>query len=443
MALRRSTRMVRGFGLVLVIGMAAAAVAYVVREGDPATGAYRLVSLQRGDIASVVSATGTLEPVTTVEIGTQVSGIIDELLVDFNDPVRAGQVVARLDTTLLEISVRDARAALQRSQAEFDDANRESERLQSLTAQGITSTSDLDAATYALAIASAGRASAQVGLDRATQNLEYATITTPISGVVVERNVDVGQTVAASLQTPQLMVVAADLAMMQILVSVDESDIGLIREGQTVEFTVQAHGDDIFTGTVRQVRLQSTTEENVVNYAVVVDVSNDDGRLLPGMTATVDFLVEEAADVLKVANAALRFRPTEAMILELRERRPAARQRPQDDGEHSASTGRRERPDGASGSLRDGFGPGAGGAPPDDVKVLFFLDNEGQLSAAPVRTGLSDGQFTEISGPPVLTEGLQVIAGTTSGGTSANTFTNPFQNNGGERQRMGPPPPGM
>ena len=160
-----------------------------------------------------------------------------------------------------------------------------------------------------------------MSLDRAEQNLEYATITAPISGVVVERNVDVGQTVAASLSAPQLLLLAADLARMQIMVSVDESDIGLIEEGQTARFTIQAYPDDTFSGTVRQVRLQSTSEENVVNYSVVVDVSNDDGRLLPGMTATVDFLVDQATDVLRVSNSALRFRPTEAMIEELQQQR--------------------------------------------------------------------------------------------------------------------------
>jgi HlyD family secretion protein len=342
MASRRFTRLVRWFGLVVAIAMATAALAYVVRDDNQGESVYRLVAVERGDIASVVSATGTLEPVTTVEIGTQVSGIIDELPVDFNDVVRQGQVVARLDTTLLEIAVRDAQASLQRSQAEFDDAQRDLRRLERLAADGIASTSDLDAAISALAVAEAGLAGAQVGLDRAAQNLEYATITTPISGIVVERNVDVGQTVAASLQTPQLMVIAADLARMQILVSVDESDIGLIREGQPVEFTVQAHGDDVFTGAVRQVRLQSTTQENVVNYSVVVDVSNDDGRLLPGMTATVDFLVEEAEDVLKVANAALRFRPTEAMM-ELRERRGSGIARGGSTVRTFGATGRRIR----------------------------------------------------------------------------------------------------
>lgn len=420
MSSTRKTKIMRLAGVVLMLGAAGAAFGYYLHRGDSETGGYRFVTVERGDIETVVSATGTLEPVTTVEVGTQVSGIIDELLVDFNDMVNEGQVVARLDTTLLEIAVRDAHANIRRSQAEYDEAEREFERYTSLAEQGISSVSALDAARYASNIAAANLSSAQVSLDRANQNLEYATITAPISGVVVERDVDVGQTVAASLQAPQLFLLAADLSKMQILVSVDESDIGLIEEGQTACFTVQAYEDDTFSGTVRQVRLQSTSEENVVNYSVVVDVSNDDGRLLPGMTATVDFLVDQATDVLRVANAALRFRPTEAMIEELQQRR-------QEQGSE-----RPPRPKAA----------GQGDIPPAELDSVFFLDENGSLAAAPVRIGLSGNQWTEIEGPAVIASGLQVIAGTTGSSTTSNTVKNPFQSTQTqERRPMGPPPP--
>lgn len=417
----RRTKIMRLAGFVLMLGAAGAAFGYYLHHGDSETGAYRFVTVERGDIETVVSATGTLEPVTTVEVGTQVSGIIDELLVDFNDMVNEGQVVARLDTTLLEIAVRDAHASLRRSQAEYDEAESELERYTSLAEHGISSVSALDAARYASNIAAANLSSAQVSLDRAKQNLEYATITAPISGVVVERDVDVGQTVAASLQAPQLFLLAADLSKMQILVSVDESDIGLIEEGQTARFTVQAYEDDTFSGTVRQVRLQSTSEENVVNYSVVVDVSNDDGRLLPGMTATVDFLVDQATDVLRVANAALRFRPTEAMIKELQRRR-------QEQGSE-----RPPRPKAAE----------QGNIPPAELDSLYFLDENGSLAAAPVRIGLSGSQWTEIEGPAVIASGLQVIAGTTGSSTTSSGVKNPFQSNQTQDRRpMGPPPPG-
>ena len=269
MASTRKTKIMRLAGVLVTLGAAGAAFGLYLHRSDTEAGAYRFVTVERGDIETVVSATGTLEPVTTVEVGTQVSGIINEILVDFNDTVNKGQVVARLDTTLLEIAVREARANLIRNQAELDKAERDFERFSKLAEEGITSGSDLDAATYSRNIASANLSGAQVNLDRAEQNLEYATITAPISGVVVERNVDVGQTVAASLSAPQLLLLAADLARMQIMVSVDESDIGLIEEGQTARFTIQAYPDDTFSGTVQQVRLQSTSQENVVNYGRV------------------------------------------------------------------------------------------------------------------------------------------------------------------------------
>lgn len=417
---KRKAKITRITGVLLVLGVAGAAFGHFLNHGESQNNAYRFATVERGDIETTVSATGTLEPVTTVEVGTQVSGIIDEILVDFNDKVDEGQVVARLDTTLLKIAVRDAHANLRRSQAEYDKAERQLQRQSSLAEQGISSGSDLDAARSASDIAAADLSSAQVNLDRAEQNLEYATITAPISGVVVERDVDVGQTVAASLQAPQLFLLAADLAKMQILVSVDESDIGLIEEGQTARFTVQAYADDVFRGTVRQVRLQSTSEENVVNYSVVVDVSNDDGRLLPGMTATVDFLVDQVTDVLRVGNAALRFRPTEAMIEKLQQRR-------REQGFERPPT------------------PNAAGQedlPQDDVEVLFFLDENGTLASVTVHTGLSGSQWTEIEGPPVITAGLHVIAGATGSSAASVELKNPFQNTQTQERRP-PPPQGM
>lgn len=421
MSATRKIKTLRFTALLAVLGIAGASFGFFLRNGGEGTDTYRLVTVERGDIETVVSATGTLEPVTTVEVGTQVSGIINEILVDFNDAVIEGQVVARLDTTLLEIAVREAQANLIRGQAEVAKAERDFERFSKLSEEGITSGSDMDAATYSRNIASANLSGAQVSLDRAEQNLEYATITAPISGVVVERNVDVGQTVAASLSAPQLLLLAADLARMQILVSVDESDIGLIEEGQTARFTIQAYPDDTFSGTVQQVRLQSTSQENVVNYSVVVDVSNDDGRLLPGMTATVDFLVDQATDVLRVSNSALRFRPTETMIEELRK------------GQQDRAAARPARP---AASDHEAM-------PADEIKTLYYLDEDGRLAATRVGAGLSDSQWTEIQGPSVVAAGLEVIAGTTGSSTTSSAVKNPFQNSQTQNQRPAGPPPGM
>lgn len=393
---------------------------------------YRLLEIERGDLTAVVAATGVLEPVTTVQVGTQVSGIIESVLVDYNDRVVAGQVVARIDTTLLAAAVAADRALLERAEAELAHAELEFARLDELHAAEMISESELETARYNLDLARAGLKSARVDLERAEINLDYATIDSPIDGIVIQRTVDPGQTVQASFSAPELFLIAGDLSAMQILVSVDESDIGRIAEGQTVEFTVQAYPDDLFVGTVRQVRLQSVTEENVVSYVAVVDVANPGGRLLPGMTATVDFVVEEATDVLHVQNAALRYKPDEEVMLEVMERKRAARQ----------AQGGRARPDSARASEGAGAGAGpgrmhAGGGVPSDMGMLWTVDETGELDLTLVRTGISDGTSTEVRGRG-LVAGIQVIAGVSR--STATTSSSPFQQQ--SSRPPGPPAPG-
>ena len=392
-------------------------------------GGYRLVTVERGDLEAVVTSTGTLDAVTTVQVGTQVSGIIESILVDFNDRVAADQVVAMVDTTLLASAVREAQADLERGEADLRQAEREQRRIAALHAEGLVAETEFNTAQYDLDVARAAIKSARIGLERAQRNLDYATIRAPISGTVIERNVDVGQTVQASFSAPQLFLIAADLSQLQILAAVDESDIGRIAEGQTVRFTVQAYDDRTFDGVVRQVRLQSVTEENVVNYTVVVDVANPDGALLPGMTATVDFLVAAARDVLMVPNAALRFRPDEEMLAALQERRRNEGGGPSGDG---------ARTSGASAGVAGGGSDGSGTTRARPT-LLWYLDDGGELNAAPVRTGLSDGTNTEIQGRN-LEAGMQVVAGLSSGGTTRSGSANPFQQNQQTGQR--PPPPG-
>lgn len=409
---------------------------------------FRFVAVERGDLEQVVSATGSLDAVTTVQVGTQVSGIISDIYVDFNDDVVEGQIIARLDRTLLEIAVSEAESNLTRSQAQYDFVDRNFERTKALFEDQLVSESEYDQAQYDMRTAQAAYESSQISLQRAQRNLGYATVYAPISGKVIERNVDPGQTVAASMSTPQLFLIANDLAEMQILASVDESDIGSIEEGQEVRFTVQAYPDDEFTGTVSQVRLQSSTQENVVNYTVAVNVRNEDGRLLPGMTATVEFLVQTVADVLKVPNAALRFRPPDAMLQEMMERRRAEFEQGQAEaeaaGEEAAepgAEGRRGgdqgRPGGGEGRPSGGQGrPGGGQGRPaggpgggfnrDDIATLYYLDDAGQLTAVRARKGISDGQYTEVLGRN-LEEGLQVIAAITTGSAAASSNSNPFQ----------------
>jgi HlyD family secretion protein len=387
---------------VLVLGVGGSLLWYFTSHGAQEQ-SYRFVTVERGDLESTVSSTGSLEAVTTVEVGTQVSGIISETFVDFNDYVTKGQVIARLDTTLLAISAHEAEANRERSQADLKNSEREFERVRGLYEKGHVSDADFNAAEFALDVARAGLKASNLNVERARQNLAYATVYAPISGTVIERDVDVGQTVAASLSAPRLFSIAADLSQMQILASVDESDIGMIESGQQARFTVQAYPEEMFQGTVRQVRLHSKSQENVVTYTVVIDVANKDRRLLPGMTATIDFVIETASDVLMISNAALRFRPTTAMMAEVRERRS---QMLGNRGDSNVVRSKRDM----SSSRRDGA-------------LLWHLDELGTLAADRVRTGISDGQSTAITGT-AIEEGTQVIAGISTG--TQNSSSNPF-----------------
>ena len=418
-----------------LLAVAALVWTYTSQGHSPAAVNYRLVTVEQGDLEAVVSSTGTLDAVTTVQVGTQVSGIVDEILVDFNDPVSQGQVIARIDKTLLANNVASSEAQLERNQAELRHAQREHARIQALHAEELVSDSELNTALYTLEAARASVKSATADLERARRNLDYATITSPIDGTVIDRAVDVGQTVQASFSAPELFLIAGDLKEMQILVAVDESDIGQIKEGQAVRFTVQAYPDDKFSGSVRQVRLQSATTENVVNYTAVVDVANPDGLLLPGMTATVDFLVETASDVLYVPNAALRYQPDQETMAAAMERLRAGRQERQGQAE-GGGTATAGPPSGS------GQGNGAGaGQMPADRGVLWAVDENGEVALIPVRTGISDGTSTEVKGR-LLARGQQVIAGISRSGDSSGTSSNPFQQQQQGGRRPGPPTPG-
>jgi HlyD family secretion protein len=397
------------------------------RSTADAAPTYRFASITRGNLEAAVSATGTLSAVTTVQVGTQVSGKVVEIMADFNDGVKKGELIARIDPTLLEQAVRDAQAGVERNQAEIDQAEREFQRNEQLFQRKVLTEIEFNNAKYALAIAKANVKSAQVTLDRARQNLSYTRIYAPIDGIVVERTVELGQTVVASMSTPQLFLIANDLSQMQILASVDESDIGAIKEGQSVRFSVQAYPNEHFMGEVKQVRLQSKTTENVVNYTVVVRVANSSGKLLPGMTATVDFLTGTAEDALLVPNSALRFRPTEEMRAEVFKRLQAERGANGEGGGLRLEGRPNGEANGGSGPSIGGPGNGANGGAMrirgQAPTMLWYLDEKGQLTMARVRTGLTDGQHTVVEGPRVK-EGMQVIiaVNTPTQTTNANPF---------------------
>ncbi|MBM3277624.1 MAG: efflux RND transporter periplasmic adaptor subunit [Candidatus Handelsmanbacteria bacterium] len=388
----------------LLLILAGAGGWYASSDPDTPTAKYRFVKVEKGDLESIVSSTGTLSAVSTVQVGTQVSGTIFKIFVDFNQKVRQGELIALIDTTFLAASVRDTESSLERARTQLAHSEREQRRIAALYEKTMAATSDLEQAQYNLELSKSGLKSAQAALDRAHINLRYASIYAPIDGTVISRPVDAGQTVAASFSAPTLFLIANDLSQMQILANVDEGDIGQIEDGQQARFTVQAYPGRTFRGEVGQVRLQPTTIQNVVNYTVVVSVANEEGLLLPGMTATVDFMIERAQDVFKVPNAALRFRPSTEMMAEFRKQ---MEQQEVGGGEGGDSTrGRGNRTWGGGG----GGGGLEGGGRNRDAARLWHLDAEGNPQVLRVRTGITDGQMTEIRAED-LSEGLEVISG--------------------------------
>jgi HlyD family secretion protein len=285
----------------------------------------------RGDIADTVGATGTLQAVTTVQVGTQVSGTIQELYADFNSLVRKGQVIARLDPSLFETQIEQSEANLIRAQADLErlkvtleDTRTKLQRARELSDRQLLPRSELDAAEVAfkateaqIRSSQASVTQAEASLNQSKVNRQHTVITAPIDGLVISRNVDVGQTVAASMNAPVLFVLAADLTKMQVVANLDESDVGRIRPGQPVSFRVDAYPAEDFSGSVAQVRLQPIIQQNVVTYATVIDVENPQLKLKPGMTANVTIEIARRTDVIRVPNAALRFRPTNEIFAAL------------------------------------------------------------------------------------------------------------------------------
>jgi len=330
--------------------------------------AYRTVPVARGDIVQTVSANGTLNPVVLVNVGTQVSGTVQTLHADFNDPVREGQVLAELDPALFRAQLDQSRANLANARASLQLAEANERRARALFGQDYIARAELDQAIQALGVAKAQVAAATAQVHRDETNLRYSVIVSPVSGVVVSRNVDVGQTVAASFQTPTLFTIAQDLKRMQIDTTVAEADVGKVKVGQTVHFTVDAFPGRDFVGTVRQIRLNSQVLQNVVTYNVVIDVDNPEEILLPGMTAFVNIVVDERKNVLKLPLAALRYEPAE----------------------------RAEEPKG----------------PRPKGKTVYRL-KDGAPAGVPVRTGIADGKFAELvdgdlkEGDALVTEDLR------------------------------------
>lgn len=279
---------------------------------------FTYTTIKKGTLEALVSSTGTLEAINTVEVGTQISGTISKIYVDYNDKVTAGQLLAEMDLRLLQTSLLTAKANLAVNEAGFKQAEEEFERNKELYKENVITEQQYTNSKYAFQQALSGKKASEAAVKNIEVSMSYAHITSPINGTITERTVEEGQTVAASFATPRMFIIAEDLSKMQILADVDESDIGYIKDSMQVRFTVQTFPEKEFYGKVSQIRLQPIKINNVVNYQVVVDVNNKKGLLLPGMTTSIEFVVNTAKNSLIINNSALRFRPNEAMLKEIK-----------------------------------------------------------------------------------------------------------------------------
>jgi len=366
---------------------------------------YRLTTIDKGVITQTVSANGTLNPVVLVSVGTQVSGTVRKLYVDFNDKVKKGQPLLELDDALVSASERQSAASVANAQANLELAQANEARIKALFAQEYVSKQEYDQSRQALKSAQAQLALARAQNERDRANLNFTVIRSPVDGVVIDRVVDLGQTVAASFQTPTLIKIAQDLSEMRIDTSFAEADIGLIREGQKARFTVDAFPNRSFVGDVQQIRLNPTNQQNVVTYNVRITVANPELVLLPGMTAYVNIGVQQREDVLLVPNAALRFKPAEAAEKKLANGQPAAGA--------GMAPGMGAGADGAGAKAAAGKGKKRDG----QSGTVYVLDG-GELRPVSVQLGITDNRNTEIVGGE-LKGGERVVIGENGNGGKA------------------------
>jgi HlyD family secretion protein len=433
--------------VILIAAVAAGALLWFFVLRGPVQRHFQYVQIQRGDIDSTISCTGTLQFYYTVNIQAYVSGTVVKWYADFNQKVKKGDLLAKLDDTSFILDVKTAEEALDKDKVALDQANENYSNTKALFDQGFKSTNDLHTDKYTLDTALETYISAKNDLDKARLNLEWTKIVSTVDGMILQRNIDIGSAVTAQGATPPF-VVANDIVLMQVLASVDESDISKVKVGEKVRFTVQAYPDRTFKGVVSQIRLNTTSVQNVVNYSVMVDVDNKDGALLPGMTATMDMVTENRTNVLKVANAALKFRPPQDLLRELAKKYTnlaalTNTRRQFTQGGFGGPGGFGGMGGGPGGFGGMGGGPGgfggiggASGQPratngvirrTNTVTLLWVDDGKGGIRPMRVRTGLTDGTMTEILSTNV-TEGMQIVSGMqTNASAAASHASSPFQ----------------
>lgn len=407
--------------IIIIIIIAAFSYLKYFRNSEESSTSYVTTELLTTTIESIVSSTGTLAAVGTVEIGTQVSGRIDSVMADFNDHVKENEILAILDRTTLKLTYTEAQAKLRNVEAQYELTREQYENDSKLYEKGMISEYEYLSSETNLTNAETNLTSARISLEKADKNLnEYAIIRAPIDGLIISREIEEGQTVSASMSAPTLFVMAEDLNRMEIEALVDESDIGMIEEGQQIRFTVEAYVDEEFTGNVEQVRMQPSVVSNVVNYTVICSADNSSGLLLPGMTATIDFVIDTRENVTAITNSALSVELPMSVLQEMRgnmkrpekgdRKPPATMQRPTDSERENDDT---------------------------EMGRIWYLDSEGKIGMSMVKVGLSDGINTEITLVRDIPEGSKIIKKVRTSGET--TTTSDSQNS----RRMGPPGPGL
>jgi HlyD family secretion protein len=359
---------------------------------------FEVVRVSRGTITNTVTATGTIEAITTVEVGTQVSGIIEHVYVDFNDNVKQGQVLAKLDETSLRAQVEQSQANVDQAQAQLNFQEATFNRMKALFEKNLIAQADYDQALFNFENSRASLSNARSAFARARVNLAYATIYSPIDGVVLNRAIEEGQTVAASFNTPEMFTIVNDLTQMEVQTSVDEADIGRVKQGQRVEFTVDAYSDLKFEGSVSQVRLQPITTNNVVTYVVILNAPNPEKKLMPGMTASATIYIEEKHNTLVVSGKSLRFTPDAGFLSEMATQNHGMAGK--SDSHEIPSAG---MPEGIQNPVNPNIQtgntiPGSLGNKASGVKMLWIKSEKDVIHPVPVTIGIENGSNVEILG---------------------------------------------
>lgn len=365
----------------LVVALILAGAIYFNNSGTPMH--YKMEAVQRGDISVIITATGKVNPVTRVQVGTQISGTISKIYADFNQKVKQGQVIAQIDPTFLKAQLLEAEANLEKANAQVAQSKKTLERATELFDRKLISQAEKDEAQTNYEFSLSQQKQALAAYNRAQVSLQYTNIVSPIDGVIISRNVDVGQTVAASLQAPILFLIANDLSKIQVEATIDEVDIGKVKVGQEVTFYVDAYPDETFNGKISQVRLQPIITQNVVSYEVIIDVANEENKLLPGMTANISIIVDSKKNIVKVPNMALRYQPALT----------------QDQFSKFV------KQYGTKFDLKNST-------------MVWTLDENEELRPLFLDAGITDGQFTEIKTGDVQ-EKMAVITGVSTGATSS------------------------